>query len=73
MLPDDRIADAYSWGGYYFAVGLGINLGKTLTIGLDFNFLNSGIDTDYQYGGYWQYWNEYYKTKLITLSIGYQL
>lgn len=73
MLPDDRNADANSWGGYYFSTGLGVVFAKKVTIDLSYSSLSSGIGTDYQYNGYWLYWDENFKTNTITLSIGYTL
>ena len=71
MVPDDRFSDAYSWGGYYFSISGGIEFAKFVTIEANYSILNSGIGTDYKYNGYWQYWDENFKTNIITISLGF--
>lgn len=69
--PDDRPSSAYSWGGYHMSLSGGIAFAKILNIEVNYSMLNSGVGTDYRYSGYWTYWEERYKTKMITLSFGF--
>ena len=68
--PADRPSYRSSWGGYYLSMSAGITVLKFVNIELSYSLLNSGIDTDYRYSGYWYYWYENYKTKALTLSFG---
>ncbi len=70
MWPNDRVADSYVWGGYYFGLSAGIVAFKWLTLELNHNRLNSNIGTDYMYSGYWMYWEENYNAGITSITFG---
>ncbi len=73
LIPDDRPSDCYVWGGYYFSVGIGLTIGRFFNIELSYSRLNSGIGSDSRYRGYWTYWDDNFRTRILTFSVGFGL
>lgn len=68
--PDDRDFTWSTRGGYYMGLSTGVTINKIIEVELNYSFLSSIIKTRYKYYGSWYRWDEDYKARMLTLSLG---
>jgi hypothetical protein len=73
MIPNNYNYDTYYlYGGYYMSLSAGLAFARVMNLELNYSMLNSGLGCDYKSGYYsgYTYWEEMYKTNMVTLSLG---